>query len=73
LGIAVLSGGEWLMLEMAIADFYAVNEAGLVKVRVIGDDYYIIGEHQIGSGTAYTKEEIEWAAITTVFDIEYVE
>jgi len=35
--------------------------------------YYIIGEHQIGSGTAYTKEEIKWAAITTVFDVEYVE
>jgi len=37
------------MLEMAIADFYAVNEASLVKVRVVGDDYYIIGEHQIGN------------------------
>jgi len=61
------------MLEMAIADFYAVNEAGLVKIRVVGDDYYIIGDHQIGSGTAYTKEEIEWAAITTVFDVEYVD
>jgi len=60
------------MLELVIADFYAVQEAGLVRVRVDGDDYYIIGNHQIGSGTAYTKEEIEWAAITTVFDIEYV-
>ena len=30
------------MLEMAIADFYAVNEAGLVRVQVVGDDYYII-------------------------------
>jgi len=52
------------MLEMAIADFYAVNEAGLVRVKVVGDDYYIIGDHQIGSATAYAKEEIEWAAIT---------
>jgi len=60
------------MLEMAIADFYAVNEAGLVRVKVVGDDYYIIGEHQMGAGTAYSKEEIEWAAITTVFDVEYV-
>jgi len=60
------------MLEMAIADFYAVQEAGVVRVRVEGDNYYIIGEHQIGSGTAYTKEEIEWAAITTIFDVEYV-
>ena len=50
---------------MAIADFYAVNEAGLVSVKVVGDDYYIIGDHQIGSGTAHTREEIEWAAITT--------
>jgi len=61
------------MLEMAIADFYAVNEAGVVKVKVVGDDYYIIGENQIGSGTAYTREEIEWAAITTVFDVEYID
>jgi len=61
------------MLEMAIADFYAVNEAGLVRVKVVGDDYYIIGDHQIGSGRAYAKEEIEWAAITTTFDVEYVE
>ena len=61
------------MLEMAIADFYAVNEAGLVRVKVVGDDYYIIGDNQIGSGTAYTREEIEWAAITTVFDVESVE
>jgi len=61
------------MLAMAIADFYAVNEAGLVKVRVVGDDYYIVGDHQIGAGTAYDKEEIEWAAITTTFDVEYVE
>jgi len=61
------------MLEMAIADFYAVNEAGLVRVKVVGDDYFIIGDDQIGSGTAYTREEIEWAAITTVFDVEYVE
>ena len=60
------------MLEMAIADFYAANEAGLVRVKVVGDDYYIIGEDQIGRGTAYTREEIEWAAITTVFDVEYV-
>lgn len=60
------------MLEMAIADFYTVQEAGVVRVRVEGDNYYIIGEHQIGSGTAYTKEEIEWAAITTIFDVEYV-
>jgi len=60
------------MLEMAIADFYAVQETGLVRVRVEGDDYYIIGDHQIGSGTAFTKEEIEQAAITTVFDVEYV-
>jgi len=60
------------MLEMAIADFYAVQEAGLVRVRVDGDDHYIIGDLQIGSGTAYTKEEIEWAAITTIFDVEYV-
>jgi len=60
------------MLEMAVADFYAVQEAGLVRVRVDGDDYYIIGDRQIGSGTAYTKEEIEWAAITTIFDVEYV-
>jgi len=61
------------MLEMAIADFYAVNEAGVVKAKVVGDDYYIIGENQIGSGTAYTREEIEWAAITTVFDVEYID
>ncbi len=33
------------MLEMAIADFYAVNEAGLVKVKVVGDD------HKTGSGS----------------------
>jgi len=61
------------MLEMAVADFYAVQEAGLVRVRVEGNDYFIIGDHQIGSGTAYTKEEIEWAAITTIFDVEYIE
>jgi hypothetical protein len=61
------------MLEMAIADFYAVNEGGLVKVQVVDDNYYIIGNHQIGSGTAYTREEIEWAAITTAFDVEYIE
>jgi len=61
------------MLEMAIADFYAVNEAGLVKVRVVGDDYYIVGDHQIGSGTAYAREDIEWAAMTTTFDVEYVD
>ncbi len=61
------------MLEMAIADFYAANEAGQVKVRVTGDDYFIIGEDQIGTGTAYDKEEIEWAAITTNFDVEYVD
>jgi len=60
------------MLEMAIADFYAVQEAGLVKVRIEGDDYFIVGDHQIGSGTAFTKEEIEWAAITTIFDVEYM-
>jgi len=60
------------MLELAIADFYAVQEAGLVKVQVEGDDYYIIGEDQIGSGTAFSKEEIEWAAITTIFDVEYI-
>jgi len=45
-----------------------MNEAGLVRVKVVGDDYYIIG-----NGTAYTREEIEWAAITTVFDAEYLE
>jgi len=61
------------MLEMAIADFYAVNEAGQVRVKVVGDDYYITGEDQIGSGTAYSREEIEYAAITTVFDVEYIE
>jgi len=60
------------MLELAIADFYAVNEAGLVKVRVVGDDYYIVGDLQIGSGTAYDKYVIEWAAITTTFDVEYI-
>jgi len=52
--------------------FYAVQQAGLGRVRAEGDDYYIIGDHQIGSGTAFTKEEIEQAAITTVFDVEYV-
>jgi len=60
------------MLEMAIADFYTVNEAGLVRVKVVGDDYYIIGEYQVGAETAYDKDEIEWAALTTVFDVEYV-
>ena len=52
--------------------FYAGNETGLVRVKVVGDDYSIIGEHQIGAGTAYGKERIKWAAITTVFDVEYV-
>jgi len=61
------------MLVMAIADFYAVNEAGLVRVKIVGDDYYIVGEHQIGAGTAYAREEIEWAAMTTTFDVEYVD
>jgi len=61
------------MLEMVIADFYAVNEAGLVRVKVVGDNYYIIGTDQIGAGTAYDKEEIEWAAITTTFDVKYVD
>jgi len=61
------------MLEMASAGFYAVNEAGLVKDRVVADDYYIIGDHQIGNGTDYSREEIEWVAITTSFDVEYVE
>jgi len=58
------------MLEMAIADFYAVNEGGLVRVKVVGDACHIIDDDQIGAGTAYTKEEIEWAAITTAFDVE---
>jgi len=41
------------MLEMAFVDFYAGNKAGLVRVKEVGDDYYIIGEHQMGAGTAY--------------------
>jgi len=62
-----------MMLEMAIADFYNAQEAGLVKVLVEDDNYYIIGDVLIGEGTAYTREEIEWAAITTVFDVEYIQ
>jgi len=61
------------MLEMAIADFYNAQEAGLVKVLVTGDHYYILGDVLIGEGTAYTREEIEWAAITTVLDVEYIQ
>jgi len=61
------------MLQIAIADFYTQQEAGLVRVLVRGDEYYVVGTDQIGAGTAYTREEIEWAAITTVFDIEYIQ
>ena len=60
------------MLAMAVADFYAVQESGVVRVRVEGSHYYIVGEHQIGSGTAYTREEIEQAAMATVLEVEYV-
>jgi len=61
------------MLEMAIADFYNAQEAGLVKVLVKGDEYFIIGDDLIGEGTAYDCDEIEWAAITTVLDVEYIQ
>ncbi len=60
------------MLEMAIADFYAVNEAGLVKVLEKDGKYFILGDPLVISGTAYDKDEIEWAAITTVMDVQYV-
>ncbi|MFQ5356590.1 MAG: hypothetical protein ACE5DY_08945 [Mariprofundaceae bacterium] len=61
------------MLEMAVADFYNAQKAGRVQVLVKGDDYYIISDVLIGEGTAYTREEIEWAAMTTVFDVEYIQ
>ena len=62
-----------MSLQMAIADFYIAHESGVVKVLVKGNEYYIIGEDHIGSGFAYDKEEIEYAAIaTSIFDIEYI-
>ncbi len=61
------------MLEMAIADFHNAQEAGLVRILVKDEDYYILGSVQIGEGTAYTREEIEWAAMTTIFDVEYIQ
>ncbi len=61
------------MLQMAIADFYNAQQAGLVRVLIEGDTYYIVGDNLIGSGTAYTREEIEQAAMATVFDVEYLQ
>jgi len=61
------------MLQMAIVDFYNAQEAGLVRVLVQGDKYYVLGETLIGDGTAYTGEEIEQAAMATVFDVEYLQ
>jgi len=59
------------MLEQAIADFYAsMLEDGTVTVYVKGDEY-VIGEY--GSGIAFTREEIEWAEITTSLHVDYVE
>jgi len=60
------------MLEMAIADFYNAQQAGVVTVRVIGDDYYIEGDALMGEGTAYSKFTIELAAMATCFDVEYI-
>jgi len=37
-----------------------------------GDTYCIVGDNLICSGTAYTREEIEQAAMATVFDVEYL-
>ncbi|MDX8409794.1 MAG: hypothetical protein R8J85_04120 [Mariprofundales bacterium] len=64
-----------MSLEMAIADFYAVHELGIVKVLVKSDsECYILGEDHIGKGYAYDREELEYAAITTsIFDIEWID
>ena len=60
------------MLEMAIADFYNAQQAGVVTIRVTGDDYYIVGDTLIGEGIPYNKLTIELAAIATCFDVEYI-
>lgn len=60
------------MLEMAIADFYNAQRAGVVRVRVVGDDYFIVGDTLIGEGVAYDRNTIEQAAMSTCFDVEYV-
>ena len=62
------------MLEAVIADFYAAQQGGRVQVRVGRDgNCFVIGEGLPCQGTAYTREEIEWAAIATCLDVEYVE
>jgi len=60
---------------MAIADMYAVNEAGIVRVLVKSDsECYILGEDHVGKGYAYDRDDLEYAAITaSVFDIEWIE
>ncbi|RMH50798.1 MAG: hypothetical protein D6682_06180 [Zetaproteobacteria bacterium] len=60
---------------MAIADMFAANEAGKVRVLVKSDrECYILGADNIGQGFAYDREEIEAAAIiASVFEIEWVE
>jgi len=64
-----------MSLEMAIADFYAVHELGTIKVLIKSDqECYILGEHHVGKGFAYDREEIEYASIaTSIFDIAWIE
>jgi len=42
-----------------------------LSIRIRGDE--LIGEHQIYSGTPYTREKITCAAMTTVFDAKFVD
>ncbi len=60
------------MLEQLIADFYAANDCGLVRVVVRDGMCYIAGDHPELSGTAYDKDEIELAAMATVLDVAYI-
>jgi len=64
-----------MSLEMAIADFYAAHELGTIRVLVkSAGECYILGDHHIGQGYAYDREELEYASIaTSIFDIEWIE